>query len=102
MNKGAHPKKKDFMPKQAINADAILAGMLKARHFHEANERFRRDVRLKQNTHNLINKRDSLLWHVQNTTTPALRDRLRKDLYNIGEKLDDNFFKMHVLGKRDI
>ena len=86
---------------QSINADEILANVLKARHFKVSNDRSRREIKLKQNTHNLINSRDSLLWYVNNTTTPALKTRLTNDLYKMSSKIDDNTFKLYVLGKRD-
>jgi hypothetical protein len=94
-------KKRDILPRESINADKILANMISARYFQVSNDRLRKEIKIKQNTRNLVNNRERLLYYVNTTTTPALKSRLTDDLYNMNKKIDTNIFNLYVLGKRD-
>ena len=94
-------KKRDILPRESIDADKILANMINVRHFQVSNDRLRKEIKIKQNTRNLVNNRERLLYHVNTTTTPSLKLRLTNDLFNMSKKIDNNIFNLYVLGKRD-
>ena len=94
-------KKRDILPRESINADKILANIISARHFQVSNDRLRKEIKIKQNTHNIVNNRERLLFYVNTTTTPALKQRLTDDIYKMDKKIDNNIFNLYVLGKRD-
>lgn len=94
-------KKRDILPRESINADKILANMINVRHFQVSNDRLRKEIKIKQNTHNIVNNRERLLYYVDANTTPALKQRLTDDIYKMNKKIDNNIFNLYVLGKRD-
>ena len=92
-------RKKDILPEKKKDADTIMQTCITTKTFQDRNERFRRELIIKQKLGNLVKERDRLHSYIDGNITTALKDELRGRIFNMSNKIDAKLFQLHILGR---